>query len=351
MRSIFLNPLAAVMAVCLVACGGGSGGTGGTQTSTPAPITPPVGASKNLLFVSDVGHRVLSVVDTLNPAANTSIVGNVLSMEPTADGGVAYDAQKDLLYATAGRLEFAGNSIIVFERASALRGSVKPNRTISPIVSNVGHIGALILDKERDILYADVGGSSIAVFRNASKLNGGSTPDLVIPAKSTSFAVDFKRSILYVTIASPFDTYIYAYSGLDTMTPADNPRRTIRIDSIRTLDGMAIDSGRDRLYLVGNQGAVAVVDNASSAGNSFGSAPDVAATVTPTMIVPIAPRPDYVLVNVVAIDSANDRLYIGSGNKAVIVNAASKLTAATVPNDVVAISAPSASNIRSFAFP
>ncbi len=357
MRNLLHSALLALIISALTACGGGSGGAQSSSSPGPsstAPPSPPVPvANKNMLFVVDAAHQVLAGIDTLSPSANTSLTANVFSMQPTADGGVAYDAQKDLLYATAGSSGFFGNSIIVFERASTLRGSVKPSRTIYPAIPGAARFGDLILDKERDILYVGSLGNGIAVLNNASKLDGSVVPNRLVPGGSGTFAIDFKRSILYVKNGN---TLISVYSGLETLdlTNSDTPdrrRKVIAVGRFRNVEGLAVDSARDRLYLGGDNQAIAVVENASGAGFVFGSVPGFPTTDAPAITLPIAPPPGYMPNIKLAFDAANDRLYVGSLKTVVVVTTASKLTATTAPNEVVTLSAPDGTNIGGFALP
>jgi hypothetical protein len=355
MTRLFPHTLIAVVIFCLTACGGGSGGG---QTSEPSPSIQPIPAtSKNLIFVTDKAHRVLAGVNTLSPTANSNLTANVLSMQPTADGGVAYDAQKDLLYVTAGSSEFAANSIIVFENASTLRGSVKPSRTIYPAIG-AGTFGDLILDKDRDTIYVNSIDGSIAVLNNASKLNGAVVPNRVMPVNSGSFAIDFKRSILYVKTGF-ISSMIFAYPDLDTIDVAsidasNRKRKRIALSQVSKVDGLAVDSARDRLYLGVDNRAVVVVENASKAGSILASVsgiPGIPTTDAPAITLPIAPPPGYLPDIKLAFDAANDRLYVGSLKTVVVMNTASKLTTTTTPNEVVTLSAPDGTNIGGFAVP
>lgn len=348
MKSKLLNSLAAIVAIFSVACGGGGGDT--KQSNPSSPSTGPVSV-KNMLFVSDKEHRVLAGIDTLSPSPNTSLVGNVLSMAPTADGGVAYDVQKDLLYAVAGVLEVAGNSIVVFEHASTLQGSVKPSRTIHPVLPTAGGFKDLILDKERDIIYASIDNGNIAVFKNASKLNGSVAPDRLIRISARSFAIDFKRSILYVKHDHSYSHVIYAYSGLDTLGPVITEPKMIIAGRFPNVDGLALDSARDRLYLGTESKGVAVVENASKAGFVFGSVPNMPTTDTPTIALPINSPVGLASDMTLAFDTNNDRLYVGYRNIAVVVNAASTLTTTTTPTNIVAVTAPNNTFLGGFAFP
>ena len=369
MRDVLPSALLALIISGLTACGGGSGGGQSSTSPVPPsasgpgiPITPPAPpvpvVNKNLFFVADKAHQVLAGVDTLSPAANSNLTANVLSMQSTANGGVAYDAQKDLLYATASGSEFA-DFIIVFEHASTLRGSVKPSRTIYPAILGAASFRDLVLDKDRDTIYVNSIDGNIAVLNNASKLNGSVVPNRVIPVNSGSFAIDFKRSILYVKNSHTFNSVIFAYPDLDTIDvasidAANRKRKMIALSQFSNVEGLAVDSARDRLYLGADSQAVAVVENASNAGfllASVSGIPGIPTTDAPAITLPIAPPPGYMPDIKLAFDAANDRLYVGSLKTVVVVNTASKLTTTTAPNEVVTLSAPDGTNIGGFALP
>ncbi|MBP1205644.1 hypothetical protein JOD97_003706 [Duganella sp. 1411] len=345
MNRILLRTLAVLVATCLISCGGGGGG----ESSAPAATTAPVG-NKNMLFVTDINNQVLAAVNTLNPAANSNLAAKVFNMPQRAGEGLAYDGQKDWLYMSAGIPSQAGNSIVVFDHASALDGNIKPSRTIVPAMESYISLLGLALDKERDILYANTSRGDLFVFNNASKLNGTVTPDRVLNVRALTFAIDFKRSILYVARGQAF---IYAYSNLDTLTvqtTSADPREII-VNPIGMVDTMAIDSVRDRLYFGVKDRGIAVVENASAAGSAAGTATVATSTRTPAMTLAVS-APAYFQVSVrLAFDPANDRLYVGAGKKATLVNNASTLTATTVPTSVVGLSAPDSAFIGAFAFP
>lgn len=340
MNRILPRTLAVLVVTCLISCGGGGGGS-----SVPAATTDPVG-NKNMLFVTDINNQVLAAVNTLNPAANSNLAAKVFSMPQRAGQGLAYDRQKDLLYMSAGIPSHAGNTIAVFEHASALDGNVTPSRTIVPAMESFNSVLGLVLDKERDILYANTFRGDLFVFNNASKLNGTVTPDRILNVRALTFAIDFKRSILYVT-RSRWGAFIYAYSNLDTVA---DPRE-IMVNPIGIVDSLAIDSARDRLYFGVKDRGIAVVENASAAGSAAGTATVATSTRTPTMTLPVS-APAYFEVSVrLAFDPANDRLYVGAGKNATLVNNASTLTATSVPTSIVGLSAPDSAFIGAFAFP
>jgi hypothetical protein len=96
--------------------------------------------------------------------------------------------------------------------------------------------------------------------------------------------------------------------------------------------GVAIDPGRDRLYAADPFGGVTIVNGASTASP----------VTIGTVAVPNA--------RVVAVDAAQDRLYVGAYDKAYVLDHASSLAAGTLVPAAALVGAPGTS-VGGFAFP
>jgi hypothetical protein len=142
----------------------------------------------------------------------TTVTGNVApsrtftSQALGAARGIAYDAQRDLLYVAA---DFT--NIAVFANASTASGAVNPVRTIA--VPNSGSINALALDVAGDRLFVDNQGT-VYVYDNASTLNGSIAPNRtfgITNVSSYGLALDTTNNTLYVS--SRNDNKIYAITN------------------------------------------------------------------------------------------------------------------------------------------
>lgn len=341
----------ASIAIWLAACGGGSGGGASTQIGTP--VSPPPSAAKNLLFVSDGSHQLIAGVNTLNPAAGASLAINVLASPLLAGPGMAYDTQRDVLYATAGE-SYRPNTIVAFERAASLSGNITPSRTITPVIDLAPTITGLIYDKEHDALYVNASGR-VAVFNAVSQKSGSVKPDrLITGVEPGYFAIDFKRAILYTQNDTTRGPLIFAYPNIDTLTGAapQSTRKMINFDQPGgRVEGIAVDAANDRVYFGLNEVGIGILENASKAGAPFGTPGAFDRYKTPVLNVPVQSPSGYDMNIVLAFDPVNDRLYAGAGKTAVILNGVSKLGASGQATNAVATSAPDGTIIAGFALP
>lgn len=343
--------LSALFSVCLLALAGcGGGGSGGNSANTTAsattPTSPPTTAptptptrSGNMIFVGDNRNYVMAAVDTLTPKPGT-LTAKIFSTTATTWLGAAFDGARDELYVSA------WSRIDVYANASKLDGNINASRSIIPNMSDVSTIGVIggiqrvILDKANDRIYASFKSTArdgIAVFENASKLDGTVTPSRIITGSFDvlSFAIDFKRNVMYScwSHGSPCDVFVF--ENIDTAKGNIEIARRSRIPTF--VKGFAIDSARDRLYMVSNNGTVLILDSASTATGDA----RITSLVLPTMRAGSA----------ITVDTANDRLYAGFSEQVFVLNDASKLNASSSAAQAVAITVPGNAAISYFAVP
>src|SRR6266496_1959063 len=288
----------------LAACGGGYGGGGGNL---------PVAAAASKLFAADSTHSVIGSLANPDPATGSLAVDRVSGPTPPYFynyagfsmniGSLALDTTRDYLYVGN------GTSILVFHGASMANGDLFTNATIGPI----GNTGSMFLDAANDRLYVGDDNTDVKVFSGASTASGTPTPrhitGMTLPIHGV--AVDTGRNILYVsndTTTPSLSHQISVFDNADTVTTAA-PNRTIT-PTVSTVNqpvgGISVDAPRDLLYVAGGSSSsqVMVFSGASSAN-------DVSGATTPGKILTF---PSGTGILKVVVDTTHDRLYVVGAN-------------------------------------
>ena len=260
-RRSFIRWSSCVLLAAFAACGGGGEGGG-----------PPVGSvGDSKLFVGDSAKQAIGSSPNSNPAAGTSVIERVISGSSTMLSSelrdFALDAVNDRLYVADLR------SILVFNNAGTASGNVAPSRVLNSFLGLGGFVG-IYLDTVNDRLYAPVnlgaGSNQVRVF------NGASTATNAFPDRTFSFAsrflidiaVDTTRDILYAFHLNSATnlTEIAVFANASTLNGVVVPTRVITIGrsySSNEPAGIFIDSAANRLYAP-NHGQVLVFDSAST---------------------------------------------------------------------------------------
>lgn len=326
--------LASLCLLTLAACGGGGGGSGSSSAAT-SPSQPPSPAvrSGNMIFIGDRGNQKMAAVDTLTPTPG-ALTAKVFTADAAAWFDAAFDSARDELYVAA------FTNITVYANASKLDGTITASRTITPAINGYNSIARVILDKANDRLYigfkAPFSGG-LAVFEQASKLNGTVAPSRIIsgPISQDNFTLDLKRNLLYTSWNDSSPAEVYVFEHIDTFNGEASIAR--RIGMPGPVERLAIDSGRDRLYMATSKGGAIILDGASTA------------PARPAVTTLSLPTQGY--GSAVTIDAANDRLYLGFTGLAFVLNDASKLTNSSGTAQAAAIVAPANTFITYFAVP
>ena len=300
-RRAALLIVAVVQLASLAACGGGGGygGGGGNMAVTG------VGASK--LFAADSTDRVIGSLANPDPAAGSLTVDRLIGPQPgaipynyagfsTNIGSLALDAARDYLYAGNGA------SVLVFHGASMANGDI----FVSASFGTIGNTGSIFLDAAGDRLYVGDDVNNVKVYSPASTANSLSTPRLVTGMTTPihGVAVDTTKNILYVsndTIGGSTTHQIMVFDNADTVTIA-GPNRTITptvSNANQTVGGIFVDSTHDVLYVAGGSAStqIMVFTGASTAN-------DVSGATAPSKILTMPSG----MLNVV-VDTTHDRLY------------------------------------------
>jgi len=276
------------------------------------------------LFGADSTDTVIGSLANPNPAAGPLTVDRVIG--PTSPyffnyagfstniRSLALDTTRDYLYVGNGTL------VLVFHGASMAHGDLFADAKFGPI----GNTGSMFLDAANDRLYVGDDVNDVKVFSGASTASGTPTPRHITGMTTPihGVAVDTTtKNILYVSNDNSSTHQISVFDNADTVTIAA-PNRTI-IPTVSAVNqpvgGISLDATHDVLYVApgvtGN--GIMVFSTASTANGPIAPAK--------TLAIPSAPGILSVLV-----DSSNDRLYaVGSNGHIYLIEAVSTLSSGT----------------------
>ncbi len=286
----------------LAACGGGGGYGGGNN--------PPSGAAPSKLFAADSTDRVVGSLANPDPATGTLTVDRTIG--PTSPyfynyagfsmniGSLALDTTRDYLYVGN------GTSILVFHGASTAIGDLVTNATIGPI----GNTGSLFLDTAHDLLYVGDDVNGVKVFSAASAANGSPTPRLISGDFGATFlihgvAVDTTaKNILYVSNTNHTSSkdQISVFDNASGVSGSNAPNRTITptvANVNQSVGGIFLDAASDILYVAGGSASpqVMVFSGASSATDVSGALAPGKTLTFPSGILKVV------------VDATHDRVY------------------------------------------
>ena len=284
-----------------------------------------------MIFIGDKGNQKMAALDTLTPAPG-ALAAKVFATDESSWFNAAFDNTRNELYVAA------FTQINVYANASKLDGTITAARTIIPAISGYNSLKRVILDKANDRLYigfkAPFSGG-LAVFEQASKLNGTVAPSRIISGNIAldSLTLDLKRNLLYTSANDTTLAEVYVFEHIDTFNGEAAIARRISMPNV--VYRLSIDSSRDRLYMVTGTGGAMILDGASKAAGK---------TAVTALSLPTSG-----FASAVTIDAANDRLYLGFGQQAFVLNDASKLTNSSGAAQAVAIMGPPNTAISYFA--
>jgi hypothetical protein len=300
-RRAALLVVAVVQLASLAACGGSGGYGGGGGSNMPV-----AGVGPSKLFAADSTDRVVGSLANPDPAAGSLMVDRIIG--PTSPyfynyamfsaniGSLALDTARDILYVGN------GTSVLVFLGASMANGDLFTNATIGPI----GNTGSMFLDSANDRLYVGDDAVDVKVFSGASTANGSPAPRHITGMTTPihGVAVDTAKNVLYVSNDTPGVStthQIMVFDNADTVTTA-GPSRTITptVSNVnQTVGGIFVDNLHDVLYVAGGSAStqIMVFPGASTAN-------DVSGATAPGKILTM---PSGMLK--VVVDTTHDRLY------------------------------------------
>jgi hypothetical protein len=307
--------IAAAQVATLAACGGGGYGGGGSNM-------PVAGVGPSKLFAGDSTDKVVGSLANPDPGTGFLTVDRTIG-GPNFNyanfshniGSLALDATRDTLYVGN------GTSVLVFHSASVANGDIFASASFGTI----GNTGSMFVDTTNDRLYVGDDVTDVKVFSMASTdtptlrhITGVTTPIHGVAVDTTT------KNILYVsndTAGAPATHQIMVFDSADSVTTA-GPNRTITPTVASTnvaVGGISLDAGNDRLYVAGGSASttVMVFNTASTATGAI--APDKTLSGFPSAV-----------LNVV-VDPLNDRLYaVGSNGHIYLVETVSTLGSGAV---------------------
>lgn len=162
---------------------------------------------------------------------------------PISGGGGGGGGATGKLYVT----NDAANSILRFDNAFTATGNVTPAATISGSATQLNNPQYIFLDASSNRLFvANANGSSILVFDNISTVNGNAAPTRVITssslAKPIDVALDKGRDLLYVADSNSVLVFASASTANGTTVPVRN------IQPGFAPGALFIDAANDRLF-------------------------------------------------------------------------------------------------------
>ena len=198
-------------------------------------------------------------------------------------------------------------------------GDLFTNATIGPI----GNTGSLFLDAANDRLYVGDDVNDVKVFSGASMATGTPTPRHITGMTTPihGVAVDATKNILYVSNENSTTHQISVFDNADAVTNAA-PSRTIT-PTVSTVNqpvgGISVDATRNLLYVApGSSGnGIMVFTTANTANGAIAPARTLTITAAPGILK-------------VAVDAVNDRLYaVGSNGHIYLIETVSTLSSGT----------------------
>lgn len=204
-----------------------NGNVQGAATQLLDPTSLAFNGGQDLLFVADVmSDDILVFQGTAgNFNGNLAPVRTIQSADLNNPFGINFGANDDLYVANNGTANIA-----VFANASNLNGNVNATR----LITSASFVGANLFDvavDQNDTMYVVDANGFIYTFNNASTLNGNVDPDFtldVLPAVAiTAIAVDTNNTGYIVDNAN---NAVYSYNNIGTINGAVNPNRTIQGD-------------------------------------------------------------------------------------------------------------------------
>ena len=280
----------------------------------------PSSAAGSKLFAADSGNKVVGSLANPDPAAGTLTVDRIIG--PAApyfynyaffsgnNKSLALDTMRDILYVGN------GTSLLVFYGASMANGDIVTSATIGTF----GSTGSLFADTLNDRLYVGDDNVDVKVFSGASMMMSGTpTPRHVTGMTLPIYGVAVDtgaNNLLYVSNEGATTHQISVFANADTVTTAGPTRTIIPMVSTTNLPvgGIYLDAGNDRLYVAQGASGAAIMtfDIAHLA--------DGPTAPTKTFTMPVG------MLNVV-VDTVHDRLYaVGVDGDIYLVENVSTLT-------------------------
>ena len=293
---------------------------------------PVAGVGPSKLFAADSTHQLVGSLANPDPAGGSLTVDRLVGPQApyfydyagftTNMGSLALDATRDILYVGA------GTSVRIFYGASGANGDIFASASIGPL----GNTGSMFVDTVHDSLYVGDDVNGVKVYGGASTANGSPTPRSITGDFGATFqihgvAVDTTANdILYVanTNHTAASDRISVFDGASAVSGSTTPSRTITptiSGTPQAVGGISLDEAHNVLYVAGgSSGAqVMVFSGASTANDTSGATAPGKVLAFPAGILSVV------------VDPLNDRLYaVGANGHIYLVEAVSGLSSGAV---------------------
>ena len=233
----------------------------GSSSSAPSPVPTPV--PQGQLYVSNESanaivrfNKAFTTTGNIAPAATISGPTTHLNSPEY----LALDAAADRLFVA----NLGGSSILVFDQASTKTGDIAPSREITGPTTGLISPVDLAYDKARDMLYV-ADGPDILVFNSASTANGDVAPARDIqPGFSVSAIFLDSGDRLYA--ADPGANAINVYDGASALNNVVTANRSLSgaTTSLSQPSGILVDSLGKLIISNAGTNEITVYDNAAT---------------------------------------------------------------------------------------
>ncbi|MBK6514207.1 MAG: hypothetical protein IPM79_18910 [Polyangiaceae bacterium] len=247
----------------------------GADTDLYGPRDAAVGANGDLYVASENDGAIVVYADATKATGATlpsrKWKGSATGLE--VPNGIALDASADTAYVINNpSIGAVDNAIFVFEDASTADGDVEAARRIDVDATEFAPL-QIVLEGERLFVVTQLSGNatSVMVFDDASTLDGTVAPSRTIsdPAWTEVLAicVDDEDHLFAVDEGS----VVYRYDGASSLSGSVSPAATLTIEGVSSLAGLAC--ALDGTVYLADRSAAAILSLEEAATLSTGSLP------------------------------------------------------------------------------
>jgi DNA-binding beta-propeller fold protein YncE len=224
---------------------GGGGGTGIGQ----------------LYIANQSGNTILRFAGATAVSNNVAPTATISSSSPALSSPryIFLDSTNNRLYVA----NSGASSILVFDNASKLSGSVTPTRVITSV--NLGTPTDVALDPVNNLLYV-ADNLEIVVFGNASTVTGNTPALRVILPGFTPGALHLDATSNRLFAADPISNTIDVFDNASTLTGAVTPTRTITgaNTQLSQPNGLQIDGAGRLIVSNSSPASITIYQNAAA---------------------------------------------------------------------------------------
>jgi hypothetical protein len=282
-----------LMAGCVISPRRTLGGGGGTPTPTPSPTATPTPnpAATGKLYVSNGGGAsILRFDNAFTANGNVTPAATITGTNTTLNSSafITLDAAADRLFiANTGDL-----SVLIYDNISTKNGNIAPSRTIAGVATNLLTPTDVSLDRTRNQLYV-ADDLEIHVFASASTANGNIAPARNLTATFAVSAIFIDATNDRLFVADQAADGVAIFDNASTLNGPITPNRVIQgaATHLATPGGLQVD-GAGRL-VVSNAlpASITIYANAATANGNVAPVAEIAGSNTGMSV------PDQIVVD------------------------------------------------------